>query len=96
MDREEKLNALWDKMTRVVNMFGEIIVKRYEASLNVDYLEQPMLFPDQDQTQDLDNEKYMYDAQESIEDEEEGDHGLLDCLPISCTMLIREFHDHIE
>ena len=49
-------------------MFGEIIVKRYEASLNVDYLEQPMIFPEKEKTQDLDNEQDMYDAQEYIED----------------------------
>ena len=35
----------------------------------------------------------MYDAQESIEDEEEGDQELPDFLPMSCTMLIREYHD---
>lgn len=96
IDRETKLNALLDRMTRVLNIFGEVIVKRYEASLNFDYLELPMLLREQEQTQDLDNEQDMYDAQESIEDEEEGDQEIPDFLPISCIMLIREYHDQIE
>ena len=50
MDRESKLNALLDKMKRVMSMFGEQIVERYGASLNVDYLEQRMIFPEQEQT----------------------------------------------
>ena len=98
IDREAKLNSLSDRFTRVVNMFGEVMVKMYKANLNtnVDYLEQPMLLPEQEQAQhiqDLDNEKYMCDAQESIEDEEEGDQELFDCLPISYTVMIREYYD---
>ena len=37
----------------------------------------------------------MYDAQDSIEDDNEGCYEILDCLPISYTMLIRELHDQI-
>ena len=95
MDREAKLDYLSDRFARVVNIFGEIMVKVYEANLNtnVDYPEWTMPFPKQQKTQDLDNEQDMYDAQEYIEDEEEGDQELLDCLTISCTMLNREYHD---
>ena len=60
---------------------------RYEANLNIDDLEQPMLFPDQEQTQllqDLDNEQDMYDDQDFIEDDEEGCQEIPDFLPITC------------
>ena len=55
MDREEKLDALLDRLNKMVNMFGEIIVKVYEANLktNVDHLEQPMLLPEQEQAQPI-------------------------------------------
>ena len=94
MDQESKLDALEDKLIKLVNRFGEV-VKMYEANLNAnfDYLEQPMHFPEQKQTPGLDNEQVMYDAQESIEDEEENDQEMPDCLPMSCTMLTREYHD---
>ena len=44
MDRDAKLDDLWDRLARVVNMFGEVVVKVYESNMNanVDYLEQPM------------------------------------------------------
>ena len=35
----------------------------------------------------------MYDAQESIEDEEGSDQELPDCLPMSCVTLTREYQD---
>ena len=37
----------------------------------------------------------MYDAQESIEDEEEGDQEPPDCLPTSLVTLTREYEDLI-
>ena len=71
MDRDAKLDALADQLNRIVIMFGEV-VKMHMANLNAnnDYLEQPMLLSEQEQTPDLDNEQDMYDTQESIEDEE--------------------------
>ena len=95
MDREAKLDALWDRMARMMNILGEKMLEMYEANLNanIDYLEEPMLLPKQEKTQGLDNEQDMFDAQESIEEEEEGDLELIDCLPISCAMLTREYHD---
>ena len=71
IDPREKLLA---KMEKMVYMFGKIM-DRYEANLNIGDLEQPMLFPDQEQNQplqDLDNEQDMYDDQDFIEDDEEG------------------------
>ena len=50
----------------------------------------------QEQTQDQVNEQDMYDAQESIQDEEESDRELRDCLPMSCVTLTREYKDLIE
>ena len=35
----------------------------------------------------------MYDAQESIEDEEESDQELSDCLPMPCVTLTKEYQD---
>ena len=95
MDREAKLDALADGLTRIVNMFGEVVMKMYEVNLNAndDYLEQLMPLPEQEQTQDLDNGKDMYDALKSIEYEEENDQETPDLLSTSCTMLTREYHD---
>ena len=54
-----------------------------------------MHFLEQEKTQDLGNEQDIYDAQESIEDEEESDQELPDCSPMSCVMLTREYQDLI-
>ena len=54
-----------------------------------------MPLSEQEQTQDLDNEQEMYDALKSLEDEEESDQELRDCLPMSCVMLTREYQDLI-
>ena len=94
MDREAKLEALEDQLNGIVEMFGKVL-EMYMAGLNAndDYLEPPMILSEQEQTQDLENEKDMYDAQDSIEDEEESNQGLPDCLPMSCTMLTSEYQD---
>ena len=41
MDRDVKLDALWDRMERMINILGEIFLEMYEANLNanIDYLE---------------------------------------------------------
>lgn len=49
--------------------------------------------PEQEQTQDLDNEQDMYDTQESVEDEEEGNQELPNFLPMPCVTLIKEYQD---
>ena len=93
-------------MEKMLHMFGKIM-DRYVANLNIDDLKQPMLFPGQDQTQplqDLDNEQDMYDDQDFIEDDEQGykennEEGCQEipgCLPISCTMLLRELHNQVS
>ena len=40
MEKEANLDAFSDRLKRIVNMFGEVVVKVYEANLNanVDYL----------------------------------------------------------
>ena len=52
-----------------------------------------MPFPEHEQTLDREDEQDMYDAQESMEDEEESDQELPDCLPMSCVTLTREYQD---
>ena len=75
MDSDIDPRAKWlAMMEKMLYMFGKIM-DRYEANLNIDDLEQPMLFSNQEQTQplqDLDNEQDMYDDQDFIEDDEQG------------------------
>ena len=96
MDKDTKYDALYDQLNELTETFGKVL-EMYMAYLNAndDYLEHPVPLPEQEQTQDLEDEQDMYDAQGSIEDEEESDQELPDCLPISCVMLIREYHDLI-
>ena len=68
-------------------IFLRLMIERYEAEIK--------LVKSQEQTQDLDNEQDMYDALKPMEDEEENDQELPDCLPMSCVMLIREYQDLI-
>ena len=94
MDRDAKYNALYNKVCRIIEMFGEVL-ERYMADMNAydEYLEHPMSSPEQEQTQDREDEQDMYDAQESVEDEEVSDQELPDRLPMSCVTLTREYQD---
>ena len=96
MDRDTKLDTLCDQLNGIAHMLGKVL-EMYMANLNAndDYLEKPMHFPDQEQTPDPDNEQDMYDAQESVEDEEEGNREVPDGSPLSCTMLTKKYHNLI-
>ena len=86
IDREAKINTLLDLFGKIVYILDKKL-ERHEVDTNVDYPEHPMPFPDQTQTQqiqDLDNEQEMYDDQDFIEDDEEGCQEIPDCLPITC------------
>ena len=76
-------------MEKMVYMLGKRL-ERYEANLNIDDLEQPMLLSNQEQTQTLQD---MFVEQDYKEINEEGCQEIPDYLPISCTMLLRELHD---
>ena len=96
MHRDPKYDALEDQLYELTETFGKVL-EMFMASLNAndDYLERPMPLPEQEQTQDLEDEKDMYDAQEYVEDEEESDQELPDCLPVSCGTLTKEYQDLI-
>lgn len=64
-----------------------VMIERYEAEIK--------LLKSQEQTRDLNNEQDTYDVLKPTEDKEESDQELPDCLPTSCIMLIREYHDLI-
>ena len=73
MDREAKLNTLLNLIGKIVYILDKIL-ERHEDDIDVDYLEQPMFFPDQMKIkplQDLDNEKYIDDDQDFIEEGEQ-------------------------
>ena len=94
MDRDTKYDALYDKLCEITEIFGKVL-ERHMANMNAndDYSEQPMPSPEQEKTQDLDNEQDTYDTQESVEDEEEGNQELPDCLPMPCVTLTKEYQD---
>ena len=79
-------------------------IDRLMANMNIDDLDQPMPFPGQTQAQspqDQDSDQDVYYDQHLIKDDEqtykgsnkEGCQEIFDCLPMSCTMLIRDLHD---
>ena len=94
MDKNKNLDTLYDQLNGIANMFGKVM-EMYMANMNAneDYLQKPMPSSEQEQNQDQVNEQDMYDAQESIEEEEESDRELPDCLPMSCVTLTREYQD---
>ena len=89
--RENNKEKLLIMMEKMVYMLGKIF-ERYDANLNIDDLEQPMLLSNQEQTQKLQD---MYNEQDYKESNEEGCQEIPDYLPISCTRLLRELHDQI-
>ena len=86
IDPKVKRLAMMEKM---VYMF-EKIMDRYEANLNIGDLEQPMLFPDQEQTQPLQD---LDDEQDFKENNEEYCQEGIDCLPIPCVLLLKELYE---
>lgn len=94
MDRNAKYAALYNKACRITEVLTKMLETQL-ANMNTedDYLEQAMSSSEQEQTQDLEDEQDLYDAQESVEDEEESDQGLPDCLPASCVTLTKEHHN---
>ena len=72
MDREAKINTLLDLIGKMVYILDKRL-DRHEVDIDFDYPEQPMFFPDQTQTQplqDLDNEQYIDDDQDFIKEGE--------------------------
>ena len=102
-NNQEKFLIMMEKM---MYMLGKRM-DRLMANMSIDDLEQPMPFLGQTQVQspqDQDSDHDMYYDQHFIEDDEqtykesnkESCQEIFDCLPMSCTMLIREFHDQNE
>ena len=95
VDRESKLNALLERMTKIMYILSKIL-DRHEADTDIDYLEQPMLSPNQTQTQplqDIYNKKNMYDEQDYSENNEEYCQESPESLHLSCIMLLRDLYD---
>ena len=105
-DRENNQEKFLIMMEKMMYMLGKRM-DRLMANMNIDDLEQPMLFPHQTQAQspqDQDSDQDMYYDQHLIEyydqtykeSNKEGCQEIFYCLPMSCTMLIRELHDQNE
>ena len=94
MDRDAKYDALSDQLIELTETLGEVL-KMYMANTNADdgYFEQPMHLSEQEQTQSREDEQDMYDTQESVGDEEEGNQEFPDCLPMPCVTLTKEYQD---
>ena len=94
MDRDTKYDALYNQLNELIEKFGKVL-EMYVTNLNAndDYFEQPMHLPEQEQTQDLEDEQDMYDAQESVGDKEQSDQELPDYSPMSCVTLTRKYQD---
>ena len=72
IDREAKLNKLLDLIGKIVYILDKRL-DMHEVDTDVDYPEQPMPFPDQTQTQpiqDINNKHNMYDEQDYRENNE--------------------------
>ena len=95
IDKEAKLNTLLDLIGKIVYILDKKL-ERHEANTDVDYPEQPMLYPDQKQTQtlqDIKNKQNIYDEQDYRENNEEGCQESPDNLPLSCIALLRELYN---
>ena len=74
MDRDTKYDALYNKLCGITEIFGKVLeVYMANTNANGDYSEQPMYLLEQEKTSDREDEKEIYNAHESIEDEEESD-----------------------
>ena len=95
IDRDAKLDTLLDIMEKMMYILDKIL-DRHEVDIDVDYLEQLMPFPDQTQTQplqDIYNKKNMYNEQDHRGNNEEGCQESPDSLPLSCIVLLRELYN---
>ena len=73
IDREAKLDTLLDMIGKIMYILYKKL-ERHETDIDVDYIEQPTFFPNQEQNQplqDLDNEQDMYNDQDFIENDEQ-------------------------